>query len=131
HKGDIRQAHSCRVTAAQLVEQAGDNCPSHLRMCVDGDLGRSCIAANDWARGESYTRNALRLAEELGEEQLRLIYQVNLGWVLTETGRVGEAKKLAEEVLREAERSQDNYVLALQHLNLANILLHDEHRLNE
>jgi len=141
-KGQLRRAHSYRVTAAELVEDPNSQCPPQLQMKVEGDLGRSYIEARNWPSAESYTQRALEMAESLGNERAQCIYKINLGFIYfymdhkkdtdceedterdedTERKRMErrrEAFNLGDGVLRVAERLQDHYILGWQHLNLA------------
>jgi tetratricopeptide (TPR) repeat protein len=130
-KGELHRAHSYRVEASRLAADPRSGCPPRMQMFVEGDLGRSYIEVQDWQRAETHTRRALQTAEQLHEEQALGIYKINLGRVFSETNRVAEAHRLAEEVLTLAGRRNDHYLLALQHTNLASLLLSHEARLNE
>lgn len=130
-KGLLREAHASRVAAAALVKEMGPECPPPLRMHIEGDVGRSFIEFHDWPNAEPHTREALRMASELGLEHERLVNSVNLGLILAATQRNAEAARLAETVIRDATRIPDHYVLGLQHLNLARIRIRDEYRIGD
>ncbi len=99
-------------------------------MNVEGDLGRSYIEAHDWSKAEIHTRRAVEMAEALHDERALCIYQINMGLVYVNTARRGQACLLADRVLRTATHLHDHYILGLQHLNLASLLL-PEVRLND
>lgn len=130
-KGLMQRAHAARVTAYDLVKELGPDCPPVLRMEVEGDLGRSFIEVHDWVKAEPHTRAALAIAEELKDEAAMCALRLNLGMILAGTDRMAEAITLGEQVIRDAERLGNNYVLGLQHLNLAGLLLNRQVRLND
>jgi tetratricopeptide (TPR) repeat protein len=132
-KNNIPRAHSYRLEALKIVEQLGDRCNDYVAMCVVGDMGRSFMELAEWQEAEVHTRRALSIAEsrQSGDKSGLCIYRMNLGLILSNTGRDEEAIQLGELVLRDADSLDDpHYVLALQSLNLGSIHLHSS-RLNE
>jgi tetratricopeptide (TPR) repeat protein len=134
NKNDLARAHNYRIEALRVVEALGARCDNYLAMCVTGDLGRSFIALGEWAQAEEYTRRALELADRITDlglrQEGRCIYGMNLSLVLSNIGKVDEAIRRGEQVLRDAgSMAKPYYIMALQNGNLASMQLH-ENRLN-
>ena len=122
--GDLRKAHAYRVTAARLINETRVDVPPVLRMTVEGDLGRSFVAAHDSENAEEHTNAALELARQLNHERGMCLYRLNLGLIYAETGRTDTALALGREVIADATRLGDHYILGLQEMNLAGLYLH-------
>lgn len=129
-KGQLQRAHNYRVEAAKLAEDTSSNCSLETQMTVIGDLGRSFFAAHDFDNAEVYTQRALDIAKNLDDEYSECIYNLNLGGIYGNRGRLTEAINLGEKVVDIAGRLQNHYLQGKQYGNLAAFCL-EEARISE